>query len=115
MSEANVAEKVKSKATHDIVLTSGETIGLYIKHSDEVWVDVKGKKTPASRSTSVDVVFPDGTKFTGVSHCAPPDQFVKRAGLKLALSRALSKTPGLTKVDRDNIWKKVLPIFFRRD
>lgn len=48
----------------------------------------------------------------GDSSCAPEDQFNKREGRKIAMTRAM-KQLNLTRTDRVLFWKTLFPSYFR--
>lgn len=83
-------------------MTIGD-VQLYIKHM---------KTNPANdreRQTMIGVVT-DNIDCLGISYCSPLDNFSRKKGIKLALSRALMKSK-LDKMSRKKIWNHFVKLW----
>ena len=80
---------------------------IYINHlRPDMWSTQENKLYDGYPSTVANI-FLDGKQYEGWALCCPPDRFVKKVGMKLALKRAMKKA-NLGKYERTLIWKKVL-------
>ena len=70
-------------------ISGGETIVGPVSYGRRYGNEMSDIPYPLGGETTVELAFPDGGTYTGISKCSLKDRFCRRIGISLALERAL--------------------------
>lgn len=70
--------------------TGGEVLNPRVRKQGKTMAKSTYSPAPLGGKTTVELLFPDGGSYEGVALCSRKDRFDRRAGIALALSRALT-------------------------